>query len=62
MWFKMVALHSAKLPNLAYTVQDEQDLVELGPVAMAWKILDMRVDRYSEIVRLLAIEVDEIEE
>ena len=37
-------------------------MVELGPVAMAWKILDMMVDRYSEIVRLLAIEVDEIEE
>lgn len=60
--FIITVRHSAKLPNLAYTVQDEQDLVELGPVAMAWKILDMMVDRYSEIVRLLAIEVDEIEE
>ena len=54
--------HGAKLPNLAYTVEDEQDLVELGPVAMAWKILDMMVDRYSEISRLISIEVDELEE
>ena len=60
--FIITVRHSAKLPNLAYTVQDEQDLVELGPVAMAWKILDMMVDRYSEIVRLIGIEVDEIEE
>ena len=60
--FIITVRHSAKLPNLAYVVQDEQDLVELGPVAMAWKILDMMVDRYSEICRLIAIEVDELEE
>ena len=29
---------------------------------MAWKILDMMVDRYSEISRLISIEVDELEE
>ncbi|QRP98795.1 magnesium/cobalt transporter CorA [Corynebacterium sp. FDAARGOS 1242] len=60
--FIITVRHSAKLPNLAYVVQDEQDLVEQGPVAMAWKILDMMVDRYSEICRLIAIEVDELEE
>ena len=60
--FIITVRHGAKLPNLAYTVEDEQDLVELGPVAMAWKILDMMVDRYSEISRLISIEVDELEE
>jgi len=60
--FIITVRHGAKLPNLAYTVEDEQDLVELGPVAMAWKILDMMVDRYSEISRLINIEVDELEE
>ncbi|MDO5031613.1 magnesium/cobalt transporter CorA [Corynebacterium sp.] len=60
--FIITVRHAAKLPNLAYVIQDEQDLVEQGPVAMAWKILDMMVDRYSEICRLIAIEVDELEE
>lgn len=60
--FIITVRHRAKLPNLAYTVADEQDLVELGPVAMAWKVLDMMVDRYSEISRRLAVEVDEVEE
>ncbi|WP_288855446.1 magnesium/cobalt transporter CorA [uncultured Corynebacterium sp.] len=60
--FIITVRHRAKLPNLAYTIGDDQDLVELGPVAMAWKVLDMLVDRYGEIGKLLAIEVDELEE
>ncbi|OFN76319.1 MULTISPECIES: magnesium/cobalt transporter CorA [unclassified Corynebacterium] len=60
--FIITVRHSAKLPNLAYVIQDEQDLVEQGPISLAWKILDMMVDRYSEICRLIAIEVDELEE
>lgn len=60
--FLITVCHKAKLPNLAYTVADDQSLVEIGPVAMVWKILDMLVDRYSEISALLAIEVDDIEE
>lgn len=60
--FLITVRHGAKLPNLAYVVDGEQDLVELGPVAMAWKILDMMVDRYSEIAQLISDEVDEIEE
>ncbi len=60
--FIITVRHRAKLPNLAYIIGEDQDLVELGPVAMAWKVLDMLVDRYSEIARLLAIEVDELEE
>ncbi|WP_293773403.1 magnesium and cobalt transport protein CorA [uncultured Corynebacterium sp.] len=60
--FIITVRHRAKLPNLAYIIGEDQDLVELGPVAMAWKILDMLVDRYGEIGRLLAIEVDELEE
>lgn len=60
--FIITVRHGAKLPNLAYAISGEQDLVSLGPVSLAWKILDMMVDRYSEICRLLAIEVDEVEE
>ena len=60
--FLITVCHKATLPNLAYTVADDQSLVEIGPVAMVWKILDMLVDRYSEISALLAIEVDDIEE
>lgn len=60
--FIITVRHRAKLPNLAYIIGEDQDLVELGPAAMAWKVLDMLVDRYGEIARLLAIEVDELEE
>lgn len=60
--FLITVRHRAKLPNLAYTIGEDQDLVELGPAGMAWKVLDMLVDRYGEIARLLAIEVDELEE
>src|SRR5690625_1839589 len=60
--FLITVCHNAKLPNLAEPVDDDQSLVDIGPVAMVWKILDMLVDRYSEISALLAIEVDDIEE
>ncbi|QPK80315.1 magnesium/cobalt transporter CorA [Corynebacterium lizhenjunii] len=60
--FLITVRHRAKLPNLAYTIGEDQELVELGPVAMAWKVLDMLVDRYGEIAKLLAIEVDDLEE
>lgn len=60
--FLITVRHSAKLPNLAHCINDEQDLVELGPIALAWKVLDMMVDRYKEITTLLETEVDEVEE
>ncbi|MDY3128346.1 MAG: magnesium and cobalt transport protein CorA [Corynebacterium sp.] len=60
--FIITVCHKAKLPNLAYTVAHEQDLIELGPVALVWKVLDMLVDRYFEVAALLAVEVDEVEE
>ncbi len=60
--FIITVRHRAKLPNLAYIIGEDQELVELGPAAMAWKVLDMLVDRHGEISRLLAVEVDELEE
>src|SRR5699024_7156074 len=59
--FIITVCHKAKLPNLAYTVADEQALVEIGTVAMVWKILDTLVDRYSEISALLAVGGDGVE-
>lgn len=60
--FIVTVRHGATLPDLATAHAGEQDLVQLGPVTLAWKILDVMVDRYSEITALLAIEVDEVEE
>ena len=60
--FIVTVRHNAKLPNLAYSVAGEEELMSAGPFALAWKVLDMMVDSYMATATLLGEEVDSLEE
>lgn len=60
--FIITVRHRAKYIDLPTLLRNEQELSELGPIAAAWKVLDVLVDSYFDIARLLSVEVDEVEE
>ncbi len=60
--FIITVRHKANVIDLPKLMAEEQELLNLGPITAAWKILDVLVDSYFDIARLLSAEVDEVEE
>lgn len=60
--FIITIRHRAELPDLSAAFQDNPGLADLGPAALAWRVVDHLVDGYRRIAGLLEEEVDDLEE
>ncbi|MEH0146087.1 magnesium and cobalt transport protein CorA [Corynebacterium sp. Q4381] len=59
--FAITIRHNAPLPDLTAKLEEEEDLVVLGPSAVAWIVADYLVDNYLRVGEALSRDVDELE-
>ncbi|OFT85925.1 magnesium and cobalt transport protein CorA [Corynebacterium sp. HMSC29G08] len=59
--FAVSIRHNAPLPDLTAQLEAEEDLVVLGPSAVAWIVADYLVDNYLRVAEYLSQDVDELE-
>ena len=59
--FAITIRHNAPLPDLTAKLEEEEELVVLGPSAVAWIVADYLVDNYLRVGEALSRDVDELE-
>nr|WP_231375776.1 magnesium and cobalt transport protein CorA [Corynebacterium aquatimens] len=59
--FVITIRHDFKLPDLTTELEEDPEILELGPTAVAWKVADYIVENSLRISQNLSEDVDELE-
>lgn len=59
--FAITIRHNAPMPDLTASLEEEEEVAQVGPVAVSWVVANHLVDAYLRVAEYLSQDVDELE-